>query len=92
MYRLAIQSLPENSCNGKLLKVGVSEVGEIKIRAEKQGTHRNSFSENIIKFLSALGIPASKRPQLLTKHAWRHRRYQKLFFMYLKNFCINEHK
>ena len=41
------------------------------MRAGKQGTHWNVFPENIIKFLSALSIPASKRPQLLTKHAWR---------------------
>ena len=76
----------KNSCNEKLLKVDVSEVGEIKIRAGKQGTHWNGFPENIIKFLSALSIPASKRPQLLTKHVWRHRRYQKLLFMYFKSF------
>ena len=88
LFRVSLK----NSCNEKLLKVGVSEVGEIKIRAGKQGTHWNGFPENIIKLLSAVSIPASKRPQLLTKHAWRHRRYQKLFFMYLKNFCINEHK
>ena len=29
---------PKNNCNEKLLKVGVSEVGKIKIRAGKQGT------------------------------------------------------
>ena len=88
LFRVSLK----NSCNGKLLKVDVPEVGEVKMRAGKQRTHCNGFPENIIKFLSALSIPASKRPQLLTKHAWRHRRYQKLFFMYLKNFCINEHK
>ena len=82
----------KNSCNEKLLKVGVSEVGEIKIRAGKQGTHWNGFPENIIKFLSALSISASKRPQLLIKHAWRHRRYQKLFFMSFKSLSINKHK
>ena len=57
--------------------------------AGKQGTHSKGFPENIIKFLSALSIPASKRPQLLTKHAWRHRRYRKnYFFMYFKSVCI----
>ena len=29
----------KNSCNEKLLKVDVSEVGEIKMRAGNQGTH-----------------------------------------------------
>ena len=42
--------------------------------------------------MSALSIPASKRPQLLTRHAWRHRCYRKLLFMHFKNFCINKHK
>ena len=88
LFRVSLK----NSCNEKLLKVGVSEVGEIKIRAGKQGTHWNGFPENIKNFLSALSIPASKRPQLLTKYTWRHRRYQKLFFMYFKSFCINKHK
>ena len=88
LFRVSLK----NSCNEKLLKVGVSEVGEIKIRAGKQGTHWNGFPENIIKFLSALSIPASKRPQLLIKHAWRHRRYQKLFFMSFKSLSINKHK
>ena len=37
----------KNSCNKKLLKVGVSEVGEIKMRAGKQGTHSKCFPENI---------------------------------------------
>ena len=62
------------------------------MRAGKQRTHCNGFPENIIKVLSALSIPASKRPQLLTKRAWRHRCYQKLFCMYFKSFCINKHK
>ena len=75
LFRVSLK----NSCNEKLLKVGVSEVGEIKMPAGKQGTHSKGFPENIIKFLSALSIPASKRSQLLTKHAWRHRRYQNLF-------------
>ena len=87
LFRVSLK----NSCNEKLLKVGVSEVGEIKMPAGKQGTHSKGFPENIIKFLSALSIPASKRPQLLTNHVWRHRRYQKLFF-YFKSFCINKHK
>ena len=84
----------KNSCNKKLLKVGVSEVGEIKMRAGRQGTHSKGFPENIIKFLGALNIPASKGPQLLTKHTWCHRCHQKLlfFFMYFKNFCINKRK
>ena len=47
----------KNSCNKKLLKVGVSEVGEIKMPAGKQGTHSKGFPENIIKFLGALNIP-----------------------------------
>ena len=55
-----------NSCNEKLLKISVSEVGEIKIQAGKQVTHLNVFPESIVKFLSALSIPASKIPQLLT--------------------------
>ena len=82
----------KNSFNEKLLKVGVSEVGEIKMRARKQWTHSKGFPENIIKFLGALNIPASKGPQLLTKHTWCHRCHQKLlfFFMYFKNFCINK--
>ena len=88
LFRVSLK----NSCNEKLLKVGVSEVGEIKKRAGKQVTHWNGFPENIIKFLSALSIPASKRPQLLIKHAWRHRRYQKLFFMSFKSLSINKHK
>ena len=61
----------KNSFNEKLLKVGVSEVGEIKMRA-RQGTHSKGFPENIIKFLGALNIPASKGPQLPTKHTWCH--------------------
>ena len=75
-----------------VIKVGVSEIGEIKIRAGKQVAHWNGFRENIIKFLSALSIRASKRPQLLTRHAWCHRSYQKLFFMYFKSFCVNKRK
>ena len=43
----------KNSCNEKLSKVGVIEVGEIKLRAGKQGTHSKGFRENI-KFLRAL--------------------------------------
>ena len=85
LFRVSLK----NSCNEKLLKVGVSEVGEIKMPAGKQGTHSKGFPENIIKFLSALSIPASKRPQLLTKHAWRHRRYRKnYFFMYFKSVLL----
>ena len=88
LFRVSLK----NSCNEKLLKVGVSKVGEIKMRDGKQGTHRNGFPENIIKFLIALSIPASIRSQLVTKYAWRHRRYQKSFFIYFKIFCINKHK
>ena len=88
LFRVSLK----NSCNEKLLKVGVSEVGEIKIRAGKQETHWNGFPENIKNFLRTLSIPASKRPQLLTMYAWRHRRYQKIFFMYFKSFCINKDK
>ena len=51
----------KNSCNEKHLKVGVSEVGEIKMGAGKQGTHSNDFPENIRKYLSVLNIPAFKR-------------------------------
>ena len=29
----------KNSCNEKLLKIGVTEIGEIKMRAGKEGTH-----------------------------------------------------
>ena len=38
--------------------VGVIEVDEIKMRAEKEGTHSKGFHENI-KFLRALNTPAS---------------------------------
>ena len=48
----------KNSCNEKLSKVGVIEVGEIKTRAGKQGTHSKGFRENT-KFLRALNTPAS---------------------------------
>ena len=88
LFRVSLK----NSCNEILLKVGVSEVGETKMQAGKQGTHWNGFPKNTITFLSALSIPASIRPQLQTKHAWRHVRYQKCFFMYFKSFCINKHK
>ena len=47
----------KNSCNKKLLKVGVTEVGEIKMRAGKERTHSKSFPENT-KFLKAFNIPA----------------------------------
>ena len=50
------------------MKNGVSEAGEMKMRAGKQGTHSKGFPENLIKFLSALSTPASKRLELLTKH------------------------
>ena len=48
----------KNSCNEKLSKVGVIEVGEIKTWARKQGTHSKGFRENT-KFLRALNTPAS---------------------------------
>ena len=48
----------KKSCNEKLSKVGLIEVGEIKTRADKQGTHSKSFRETI-KFLRALNTPAS---------------------------------
>ena len=48
----------KNSCNEKLSKVGVIEVGKMKIRAGKQGTHSKGFRENI-KFLRALNTPTS---------------------------------
>ena len=38
----------------KLLTIGVTEVGEIKIRAKKEGTHSIGFLKHIIKFLRAL--------------------------------------
>ena len=37
----------KNRCNEKLLKIGVTEVGEIKMWVEKEGTHSKSFPENI---------------------------------------------
>ena len=48
----------KNSCNEKLSKVGVIEVGKIKTRAGKQGTHSKGFRENM-KFLRALNTPTS---------------------------------
>ena len=48
----------KNSCNEKLSKVGVIEVGEIKTRTGKQGTHSKGFRENI-NFLRVLNTPAS---------------------------------
>ena len=53
-FRLSLK----DSCNEKLSKVGVIEVGEIKTRAGKQGTHSKGFRENI-KFLRALNTPAA---------------------------------
>ena len=77
LFRVSLK----NSCNEKLFKLGGSEVGEIKMRAGKQETHSKGFPENIIKILSALSIPTSKGQQLLTKHTWRHRRYQKSYML-----------
>ena len=37
----------KNSCNEKLLKFDLTEVGEIKMRSGKEGTHSKSFPENI---------------------------------------------
>ena len=74
----------KNSCNEKHLKVGTSEIGEIKRRAGKWGTYSKGFPESIIKFLSVLNIPAFERSQLLTKHKWRHRCYPKIIvFLYI---------
>ena len=44
----------KNNCNEKPLKIGVTDVGEIKMRAGKDKTHSKGFPENIIKFLRAL--------------------------------------
>ena len=37
----------KNSCNEKLLKFDLTEVGEIKMRSGKEGTHSKGFPENI---------------------------------------------
>ena len=44
----------KNSCNENLLKKGLTEVGKIKMQAEKEETQSKGFPENIIKFLRAL--------------------------------------
>ena len=44
-------------CNEKLLKIGVTGVGKIKMRAVKEGTHSKGFPENITKVLRALNTP-----------------------------------
>ena len=48
----------KNVFNEKLSKVGIIEVGEIKMRAGNQETHSNGFRGNI-KFLKALNTPVN---------------------------------
>ena len=43
--------------NEKLLKIGVTGVGKIKMWAEKERTHSKGFPEIITKVLRALNTP-----------------------------------
>ena len=50
---------------------GVTEVGEIKIQARKEGTHSIGFLKYVTKFLTALNAPVNislGKTTLLTKH------------------------
>ena len=49
----------KNSCNEKLLKIGVIEIGEIKMLVGKGGAHSKGFAENIKKVLRALNSPVN---------------------------------
>ena len=77
-YGLAILSFSESlkiNCRENVLKIGVTGVGEIKMRVGKEGTDSKSFPENIAKVLRVLNTPskeATKISQLLAKH-YRHR-------------------
>ena len=54
-----------NSCNEKLLKIGV-KVGEIKMGAGMEVTHSKGYPEIIIKFLRALNTPVNIRLEKTT--------------------------
>ena len=98
-YGLVIQRFPEilkNNCNEKLLKIGITRVGKIKIRAGKGRTHSKSFSENIAKVFRALNTPIKRSLEkitMLAKHAYHQWCFQKLllFLMFFKKFCIYKH-
>ena len=68
-YGLVIQSLPEilkNNCNEKFLKIGITGVGKIEMRAGKGGTHSKGFPENITKVFRALNTPVKRRLEKIT--------------------------
>ena len=63
-YGLVIQSFPEslkNSYNEKPLKIGVTGVGKLKTRAEKE-----RFPESIAKVLRVLNTPVKRSLENVT--------------------------
>ena len=68
-YGLVIQRFPEilkNNCNEKLLKIGITGVGKIKMRAGKGRTHSKGFPENIAKVFRALNTPVKRSLEKIT--------------------------
>ena len=68
-YGLVNQKFPEilkNICDKKLLKIGLTGFGKIKMRVGKGGTHSKGFPENIAKVFRALNISVKRSLERIT--------------------------
>ena len=68
-YGLVIQSFPEilkNNCNEKILKIGITGVGKIKMRAGKRRLQSKGFPENTAKVFRALNTPVKRSLKKIT--------------------------
>ena len=66
---MVIQRFPEilkNNCNEKLLKIGITGVGKIKVQAGKRRTHSKGFPKNIAKVFRALNTPIKRSLEKIT--------------------------
>ena len=66
---MVIQSFPEilkNNCNEKILKIGITGVGKIKMRAGKRRIQSKGFPENTAKVFRALNTPVKRSLEKIT--------------------------
>ena len=68
-YGLIIQRFPKilkNNYNEKILKIDLTRVGKIKMRAGKRKAHSKGFPENIANVFRALNTPVKRSHEKIT--------------------------